>query len=83
MFTGRGLKRSFLKSESFESNNTTTTASIIRCLQPVRVRERNQFNVPMLKQILRHFEIPFKSRDKKRGPIEQLMSFLPECDYRS
>ena len=83
MFTGRGLKRSYLKSESFESNNTTTTPSIIRCLQPVRVRERNQFNVPMLKQILRHFEIPFKSRDKKRDLIEQLMSFLPECDYRS
>ena len=35
-----------------------------------------QFNVRMLKQILRHFEIPFKSRDKKRDLIEQLMSFL-------
>ena len=38
-----------------------------------------QFNVPMLKQIWRHFEILFKSRDL----IEQLMSFLPECDNRS
>jgi len=26
----------------------------------------SQFNVTMLKQILHHFEIPFKSRDKKR-----------------
>ena len=42
-----------------------------------------QFNVPMLKQILRHFEIPFKSRDKKRDLIEQLVSFLQECDCRS
>jgi len=43
----------------------------------------SQFNVPMLKQILRHFETPFKSRDKKRDLIEQLMSFLQECDCRS
>lgn len=43
----------------------------------------SQFNVSMLKQILRHFEIPFKSRDKKRDLIEQLMSFLQECDCRS
>ena len=42
-----------------------------------------QFNVPMLKQILCHFEISFKSRDKKRDLIEQLMSFLQECDCRS
>ena len=42
-----------------------------------------QFNVPMLKQILHHFEIPFKSRDKKGNLIEQLLSFLQECDCRS
>ena len=42
-----------------------------------------QFNISMLKQILRHFEIPFKSRDKKRDLIEQLMSFLQECDCQS
>ena len=42
-----------------------------------------QFNIPMLKQILRHFEIPFKSRDKKRDLIEQLMSFSQECDCQS
>jgi len=42
-----------------------------------------EFNMPMLKQILRHFEIPFKSRDKKRDLIEQLMSFLQECDCQS
>ena len=48
-------------------------------------RENNliQFNIPMLKQILCHFEIPFKSRDKKRDRIEQLMSFLQECDCQS
>ena len=42
-----------------------------------------QFNIPMLKQILRYFEIPFKSRDKKRDLIEKLMSFLQECDCQS
>ena len=42
-----------------------------------------QFNIPMLKQILRHFEIPFKSRDKKRDLAVQLMSFSQECDCQS
>ena len=48
-----------------------------------RVNKLIQFNIPILKQILRHFEIPFKSRDKKRDLTEQLMSFLQECDCRS
>ena len=29
----------------------------------------SQFNVAMLKEILRHFEIPFKSRERKRDLI--------------
>ena len=37
------------------------------------------FNVSLLKEILRFFEIPFKSRDRKKDLIEQLMSFIQEC----
>ena len=36
------------------------------------------FNVSLLKKILRFFEIPFKSRDRKKDLIEQLMSFIQE-----
>lgn len=39
----------------------------------------SQFNVAMLKEILSFFEVPFKSRDRKRDLIEQLMSFIQEC----
>ena len=35
-------------------------------------------NVSLLKEILRFFEIPFKSRDRKKNLIEQLMSFIQE-----
>ena len=34
------------------------------------------FNVSLLKEILPFFEIPFKSRDRKKDLIEQLMSFF-------
>ena len=44
-----------------------------------RKNQLNQFNVAMLKQILCHFEIPFKSRDRKKDLIQQLMSFIEEC----
>ena len=37
------------------------------------------FNVSLLKEILRFFEIPLKSRDRKKDLIEQLMSFIQEC----
>ena len=37
------------------------------------------FNVSLLKEILRFFEVPFKSRDRKKDLIEQLMSFIQEC----
>lgn len=36
------------------------------------------FNVAMLKEIS-FFEVPFKSRDRKKDLIEQLMSFIQEC----
>ena len=36
------------------------------------------FNVSLLKEILRFFEVPFKSRDRKTDLIEQLMSFIQE-----
>ena len=38
-----------------------------------------KFNVAMLKQICRHFAIPFKSNYRKNDLIEALMSFLEEC----
>ncbi|PFX16270.1 hypothetical protein AWC38_SpisGene19477 [Stylophora pistillata] len=36
-------------------------------------------NVAMLKEILSFFEVPFKSRDRKKDLIEHLMSFIQEC----
>ena len=39
----------------------------------------SQFNVAMLKEILRQFEIPFKSRERKRDLINKLSSFIREC----
>ena len=39
----------------------------------------SQFNVAMLKEILRHFEIPFKSRERKRDLLDKLSSFIREC----
>ena len=44
-----------------------------------RENKLSQFNVPMLKQILHHFKVPFKLRDRKRHLIKQL-TFLQECD---
>ena len=38
-----------------------------------------QFNVEMLKQIFRHFQILFKSRDRKKDLIEQLTSLIEQC----
>lgn len=45
-----------------------------------RENKLNQFNLPMLKQILRHFEVPFKSKGKKKDLIEQLLLFIQECE---
>ena len=36
------------------------------------------FKVSLLKEILHFFEIPFKSKDRKKDLIEQLMSFIQE-----
>ena len=36
------------------------------------------FNVSLLKEILHFFEIPFKSKERKKDLIEQLMSFIQE-----
>ena len=41
--------------------------------------ERQRLIVAILKQILCHFEIPFKSRDRKRDLIQQLMYLMEEC----
>ena len=39
----------------------------------------HQFNVTLLKDILRHYEVPFKSRDRKKDLIDLFMSFVQEC----
>ena len=41
--------------------------------------ERQRLIVAILKQILCHFEIPFKSRDRKKDLIQQLMYLMEEC----
>jgi len=40
----------------------------------------DSFSVVMLKEILRYFEIPFGSRDRKKNLVANLSSFLEECD---
>ena len=47
--------------------------------QCARDNKLSLFNVSLLKEILRFFEIPFKSRDRKKDLIEQLISFIQEC----
>ena len=42
----------------------------------------DSFSVVMLKEILRYFEIPFGSRDRKKNLVANLSSFLEECDCR-
>lgn len=39
----------------------------------------SSFNVSMLRDICRHFEIPFKSRDLKRILVEKVASMIKEC----
>ena len=41
-----------------------------------RDNKTSLFNVSLLKEILHFFEVPFKSRDRKKDLIEQLMSFI-------
>lgn len=45
-----------------------------------RKNKLNEFSVGMLKQILCHFDVPFKSKDRKNDLIVQLMSFIQECE---
>ncbi|XP_078369268.1 uncharacterized protein LOC144653196 [Oculina patagonica] len=44
----------------------------------VKEHKLDKFNAPMLKEILRHFEVQFKSKDKKKDLIEQLRLFKIE-----
>lgn len=39
-----------------------------------------EFSVAMLKIICGHFEIPFKSRDKKRMLIDKLSEMIRKCE---
>ena len=38
------------------------------------------FNVAMLKTILRHFEVPFRAKDRKTDLIRLLTEVIPECN---
>ena len=43
----------------------------------------SSFNVSMLKSIYSHFEIPFKSKDRKFQLVEKLTAMLSECSCSS
>ena len=47
--------------------------------QCARDNKLSLFNVSLLKEILRFLETQFISRDRKKDLIEQLMSFIQEC----
>ena len=38
------------------------------------------FNVAMLKTILRHFEVPFRAKDRKADLIRLLTEVIQECN---
>ena len=38
------------------------------------------FNVAMLKTILRHFEVPFRAKDRKTDLIRLLTEVIQECN---
>ena len=44
------------------------------------IRGLSATQLASMKQIMRHFEVQFKSRDRKKDLIEQLMSFIQECE---
>ena len=39
----------------------------------------SSFNVSMLRDICRHYDIPFKSRDLKKVLVEKVASMIKEC----
>ena len=53
------------------------TYSLCDCL---RDRDLQKFNVDMLKEILRHFEISFTSKDRKKELLAKLSSFVEGCE---
>ena len=40
------------------------------------------FSVVILKEILKYFEVPFASRDRKKNLVSNLSKFLEGCDCR-
>ena len=44
-----------------------------------RKEKLSSFNVEMLKSVCKHFEISFKSKDRKHLLVEQLASMIAEC----
>ena len=42
--------------------------------------ELSSFNVSMLKDICRYFEIPYKTRDLKRDILAKVSELVKECD---
>ena len=53
------------------------TYSLCDCL---RDRDLQKFNIDMLKEILRHFEISFTSKDRKKELLAKLSSFVEGCE---
>ena len=43
-------------------------------------KKLSEFNVPMLKNILYHFEVNFKSKDKKQILVDKLKNVINECE---
>lgn len=44
----------------------------------VKENKLHQFNVAMLKKILLHFDVAFKTKDKKKDSLQRLSSFVQE-----
>ena len=42
----------------------------------------DSFSVVILKEILRYFEVPFASRDRKKNLVVNLSTFLERCECR-
>ena len=55
------------------------TTLFIQSLWLCQTQKLGSFNVEMLKSICNHFEISFKSRDRKHQLIEKLAAMIAEC----
>jgi len=47
-----------------------------------RDKKQDSFSVVMLKEILKYFDIPFASKDRKKNLVDNLSKFLEGCECR-